>query len=236
MSLQLTAGRMAAFSDGVIAVIITVMVLDLKVPAHDLPDMEGLRKVLPMLMIYALSFVEVGIYWVNHHYMVDDVEQVSHSLLWANLGFLFSLSLDPIRNRMGRRTRPYSVRAVALSGLLCTPRCFLDCSFDRGSTPNQYASFRQSDKAGNFLGPLCRSHSGFVPLAHSRDGDACRCCGSMGCSTKTGFGNDAHQKHGSVKSASCDTSPFNCLSENSDCDFLEFAIVSRSPRLIARSN
>ena len=95
MSLQLTAGRMAAFSDGVIAVIITVMVLDLKVPAHDLPDMEGLRKVLPMLMIYALSFVEVGIYWVNHHYMVDDVEQVSHSLLWANLGFLFTLSLIP---------------------------------------------------------------------------------------------------------------------------------------------
>jgi uncharacterized membrane protein len=86
---------MATFSDGVIAVIITVMVLDLKVPAHDLGDMEGLRKVLPMLMIYALSFVEVGIYWVNHHYMVDDVEQVSHGLLWANLGFLFTLSLIP---------------------------------------------------------------------------------------------------------------------------------------------
>jgi uncharacterized membrane protein len=95
MSLQLTAGRMATFSDGVIAVIITVMVLDLKVPAHDLPDMEGLRKVLPMLMIYALSFVEVGIYWVNHHYMIDDVEQVSHGLLWANLVFLFTLSLIP---------------------------------------------------------------------------------------------------------------------------------------------
>jgi uncharacterized membrane protein len=95
MSLQLTSGRMATFSDGVIAVIITVMVLDLKVPAHDLPDLEGLRKVLPMLMIYVLSFVEVGIYWVNHHYMVDDVEQVSHGLLWANLGFLFTLSLIP---------------------------------------------------------------------------------------------------------------------------------------------
>lgn len=95
MSLQLTSGRMAAFSDGVIAVIITIMVLDLKVPSHDLPDLEALRKVLPMLVIYALSFVEVGIYWVNHHYMVDDVEQVSHGLLWANLGFLFTLSLIP---------------------------------------------------------------------------------------------------------------------------------------------
>ena len=79
---------MAAFSDGVIAVIITLMVLDLRVPAHDLQNLDALRKVLPMLMIYALSFVEVGIYWVNHHYMVDDVEQVSHGLLWANLGFL----------------------------------------------------------------------------------------------------------------------------------------------------
>ncbi|MBN9616046.1 MAG: hypothetical protein BGO25_15805 [Acidobacteriales bacterium 59-55] len=95
MSLQLTTGRIATFSDGVIAVIITVMVLDLKVPARDLPDLEGLRKVLPLLMIYALSFVEVGIYWVNHHYMIDDVEQVSHSLLWANLVFLFTLSLIP---------------------------------------------------------------------------------------------------------------------------------------------
>jgi uncharacterized membrane protein len=95
MSLQVTTGRMATFSDGVIAVIITVMVLELKVPAHDLPDLEGLRKVFPMLAIYALSFVEVGIYWVNHHYMVDHVEQVSHGLLWANLGFLFTLSLIP---------------------------------------------------------------------------------------------------------------------------------------------
>lgn len=75
MSLQLTAGRMAAFSDDVIAVIITVMVFGLKVPAHDEQDLDALRNVLPMLMIYALSFVEVGIYWVNHHYMVDDVEQ-----------------------------------------------------------------------------------------------------------------------------------------------------------------
>jgi uncharacterized membrane protein len=95
MSLQLTAGRMATFSDGVIAVIITVMVLELKVPAHDLQDLDAVRKVLPTLVMYALSFVEVGIYWVNHHYMVDDVEQVSHGLLWANLGFLFTLSLIP---------------------------------------------------------------------------------------------------------------------------------------------
>lgn len=96
MSLQLTTERMAAFSDGVIAVIITVVVLELKVPAHDLQDFDALRMVLPMLVIYVLSFVEGGIYWVNHHYyLIDDVKRVSHGLLWANLGFLFTLSLIP---------------------------------------------------------------------------------------------------------------------------------------------
>src|SRR5882757_5915391 len=95
MSLPLTAGRMAALSDGVIAVVITIMVLELKIPERDLSDQEGLRKVAPMLMIYALSFVEVGIYWVNHHYLIDDVKRVSHGLLWANLGFLLTLSLIP---------------------------------------------------------------------------------------------------------------------------------------------
>jgi uncharacterized membrane protein len=95
MSLQLTTERMAAFSDGVIAVIITVMVLSLKFQLTTCRIFDALRKVLPMLVIYALSFVEVGIYWVNHHYLIDDVKQVSHGLLWANLGFLFTLSLIP---------------------------------------------------------------------------------------------------------------------------------------------
>lgn len=95
MPSQLRSGRMAAFSDGVIAVIITVMVLELRVPAQNIPNMEGVRKVLPVFVIYVLSFVEVGIYWVNHHYMVDEVEQVSHDLLWGNLVFLFTLSLIP---------------------------------------------------------------------------------------------------------------------------------------------
>jgi len=118
MSLQLTAGRMAAFSDGVIAVIITVMVLELRVPAQDLPDVVALHKVLPMLVIYALSFVEVGIYWVNHHYMVDEVEQVSHGLLWANLGFLFTLSLIPFGTAwVGERgVTPF---AVSLYSICC---------------------------------------------------------------------------------------------------------------------
>jgi uncharacterized membrane protein len=77
----------------VIAVIITIMVLELKVPQQD--GMAGLRAVLPTVFLYLLTFVQVGIYWVNHHYLVDEVETVSHGILWANLIFLFFLSLFP---------------------------------------------------------------------------------------------------------------------------------------------
>jgi uncharacterized membrane protein len=90
---NLSPARLEAFSDGVIAVIITIMVLELKVPAQD--GMAGIRVVLPTIILYLLTFVQVGIYWVNHHYLVDEVETVSHRILWANLIFLFFLSLFP---------------------------------------------------------------------------------------------------------------------------------------------
>jgi uncharacterized membrane protein len=89
----LSPDRLEAFSDGVIAVIITIMVLDLKAPAAD--GVAGLRAALPSIFLYLLTFVQVGIYWVNHHYLVDEVETVSHGILWANLVFLFCLSLFP---------------------------------------------------------------------------------------------------------------------------------------------
>ena len=90
---NLSPARLEAFSDGVIAVIITIMVLELKVPDRD--GMAGLRIVMPTVFLYLLTFVQVGIYWVNHHYLVDEVETVSHGILWANLVFLFCLSLFP---------------------------------------------------------------------------------------------------------------------------------------------
>ncbi|MFZ1084877.1 MAG: TMEM175 family protein [Terracidiphilus sp.] len=89
----LSPARLEAFSDGVIAVIITIMVLELKVPAPD--GMAGLIVVLPTIFLYLLTFLQIGIYWVNHHYLVDEVETVSHGILWANLVFLFCLSLFP---------------------------------------------------------------------------------------------------------------------------------------------
>jgi uncharacterized membrane protein len=89
----LKPGRLEAFSDGVIAVIITVLVLELKVPAPN--GIAGLHAVLPSIVVYLLTFVQIGIYWVNHHYLVDETEEVSHGILWANLAFLFCLSLFP---------------------------------------------------------------------------------------------------------------------------------------------
>jgi len=89
----LSPGRLEAFSDGVVAVIITIMVLELKVPGPD--GVAGLLVVLPTIFLYLLTFVQIGIYWVNHHYLVDEVKTVSHGILWANLAFLFCLSLFP---------------------------------------------------------------------------------------------------------------------------------------------
>jgi uncharacterized membrane protein len=92
-TVRLSPGRLEAFSDGVIAVIITILVLELKVPNAD--GIAGLRAVLPAVFLYLLTFVQIGIYWVNHHYLVGETETVSHGILWSNLMFLFALSLFP---------------------------------------------------------------------------------------------------------------------------------------------
>ena len=85
--------RLEAFSDGVIAVIITIMVLELKVPHQN--GLAGLRAILPTLAVYALSFTFTGIYWINHHHLVHRTEEADQAILYANLAFLFSLSLLP---------------------------------------------------------------------------------------------------------------------------------------------
>ena len=86
-------GRMEAFSDGVLAIIITIMVLEIKVPhGHELSDLKPLG---PILLSYILSFIYLGIYWNNHHHMLQTVEKVTGGILWANLHLLFWLSLVP---------------------------------------------------------------------------------------------------------------------------------------------
>ncbi|MFO0962667.1 MAG: TMEM175 family protein [Phycisphaerales bacterium] len=85
--------RLEAFSDGVLAIIITIMVLELKVPQD--PSLESLRPLLPVLLSYLLSFLYVGIYWNNHHHMLHTCKHVTGGVLWANLHLLFWLSLLP---------------------------------------------------------------------------------------------------------------------------------------------
>src|SRR6478736_2095130 len=89
----MTKGRLEAFSDGVLAIIITIMVLELKVP-HG-AALADLRPLLPVFLSYALSFVYVGIYWNNHHHMFQSTRHVTGGILWANLHLLFWLSLFP---------------------------------------------------------------------------------------------------------------------------------------------
>src|SRR4051812_45678624 len=86
-------GRMEAFSDRVLAIIITIMVLELRVP-HE-TDLAALRPLVPVLLSYVLSFIYLGIYWNNHHHMLHATHRVTGSVLWANLHLLFWLSLVP---------------------------------------------------------------------------------------------------------------------------------------------
>ncbi|PWS27215.1 hypothetical protein DHW03_14565 [Pedobacter yonginense] len=87
-------GRLEAFSDGVIAIIITIMVLEIKVPEGE--SLTTLKPLIPKFISYVLSFTYVGIYWNNHHHLMHAVKKVSGGMLWANLNFLFWLSLFPV--------------------------------------------------------------------------------------------------------------------------------------------
>ena len=89
----MTKGRVEAFSDGVIAIIITIMVLEMKVPNGG--GLEDLAPVVPVFLSYVLSFLYVGIYWNNHHHMLHAATKVTGAVLWANLHLLFWLSLFP---------------------------------------------------------------------------------------------------------------------------------------------
>ena len=86
-------GRLEAFSDGVLAILITIMVLELKVPHGT--DVASLRPLVPVVISYVLSFIYLGIYWTNHHHMLHVTARVTGGMLWANLHLLFWLSLVP---------------------------------------------------------------------------------------------------------------------------------------------
>ena len=107
--------RLEAFSDGVLAIIITIMVLEIKVPHGD--SLETLRPLLPVFFSYVLSFIYVGIYWNNHHHMLHAAGKVSGGVLWANLHLLFWLSLLPFASGwMGENH--FAPLPVALYGII----------------------------------------------------------------------------------------------------------------------
>ena len=111
----MSKSRLEAFSDGVIAVIITILVLDLKLPAG--VTLDSLKTVLPVFFSYVLSFVFVGIYWNNHHHLLHATQHVSGGILWANLHLLFWLSLTPFATAwMGQNH--FAPLPVALYGIL----------------------------------------------------------------------------------------------------------------------
>lgn len=119
----MTTSRLESFSDGVIAVIVTIMVLEMHAPTQ--PTLPALLKVGPVFLSYGLSFLVVAIMWVNHHHLIHAVRQVTARLLWSNLNLLFWMSLVPfVTDFMGKNYR--EPLAVALYGL---DLVFCSCSF-----------------------------------------------------------------------------------------------------------
>src|SRR5947199_10446878 len=107
--------RMEAFSDGVIAIIITIMVLELATPHEATPS--ALRPLIPVFLSYVLSYANVGIYWNNHHHLLNAVEHIDDRVLWANLHVLFWLSLIPFGTAW-MRANAFSACPVALYGVI----------------------------------------------------------------------------------------------------------------------
>ena len=113
---SMSKGRLEAFSDGVLAIVITIMVLEMKAP-HQAAELADLRPVAPLFLSYLLSFVYVGIYWNNHHHMFQVVDRISGGILWANLHLLFWLSLIPFVTAWLGQNR-FAPTPVALYGVV----------------------------------------------------------------------------------------------------------------------
>jgi uncharacterized membrane protein len=114
-------GRLEAFSDGVLAIIITIMVLELRPPEE--PTLEALRPLAPVFAAYALSFVYLGIYWNNHHHMLHAAKSVTGAILWANLHLLFWLSLVPFATAWIGEAHAGPIPVAIYGGILLMAAC-----------------------------------------------------------------------------------------------------------------
>ncbi len=122
---EMTTNRLEAFSDGVIAIIVTIMVLELRAPSQ--PTLAALWKVAPVFISYGLSFLVVAIMWVNHHHLIHAVHGVSARLLWSNLYLLFWMSLVPfVTDYLGKNYhQPLAVALYGLDLVLCSSAFYL---------------------------------------------------------------------------------------------------------------
>jgi uncharacterized membrane protein len=138
--------RLEAFSDGVIAVIITIMVLELKIPRD--PGLAGFLTTLPTLGVYALSFAFTGVYWINHHHLVHRTDQASERILYANLLFLFCLSLLPFFTAyvLDKKMDAFSVLLYVLS-MIVTGFSFLLLRLAIGRYLRQTGKLQREDAA-----------------------------------------------------------------------------------------
>jgi uncharacterized membrane protein len=112
----MSKGRLEAFSDGVIAILITIMVLELKIPEGS--DLHALGPIIPVFLAYVLSFVMLGIYWNNHHHMLHATDRINGAILWANLHLLFWLSLIPVATAWLGETSSAPVPTAVYGGVM----------------------------------------------------------------------------------------------------------------------
>lgn len=163
---EMTTTRLEAFSAGVIAIIVTIMVLELRAPSQ--PTWPALLKVAPIFISYGLSFLVVAIMWVNHHHMIHAAHDVTARLLWSNLNLLFWMSLVPfVTDFLGKNHR--EPMAVALYGLdlACCGAAFallrtelIHQDRDHGKEPDYHAAMRRKNRYSFAL------YLSTVPLAY----------------------------------------------------------------------
>jgi uncharacterized membrane protein len=170
----MTKGRMEAFSDGVFAVIITIMVLEMKSPQGT--DLAALQPLLPVFSCYVLSFVYVGIYWNNHHHLLQAAKHVTGRILWANLHLLFWVSLTPfVTAWMGENH--FAAWPVALYGVvfLCAGIAYFFLTralIAHEGTDSTLAASIGSDSKGQLSIAV---YAVAIPLAFVRPWIACAC-------------------------------------------------------------
>lgn len=151
----MSKGRLEAFSDGVIAIIITIMVLELKVPAG--AEINALIPLIPVFLSYLLSFVFVGIYWNNHHHLLQAAREVNGRVLWANLHLLFWLSLVPfVTNWLGENG--FQAWPVALYGVVLLLAGFAYFLLERALVAHHGQDSVLAEAVGNDL-------KGYISLA-----------------------------------------------------------------------